>query len=150
MAITAKVKKSPTKAIKRIEALAKEVNKEGRVKVGLPADSGDYPDGTSTVMVGAVHEFGSPAQGIPERSFLRSTTAENRRKYKNLMNKLAAQIVSGKITKEKALELLGLTVTTDVKDKITSIKEPELTSREGNPLVLTGHLRRAITYQVNK
>jgi len=143
-----KIKHSPDEAIKRLEEIAKSLKTPGSVLVGLPKGSNDYPDGTSVIMVGVVHEFGSPSRGIPQRSFLRSTIVEQRSKYKSLMKKLTRQFVSGKITSEKMMGLLGLKLQTDVREKITDIKEPALKSREGNPLIDTGHLRQSIVFEV--
>lgn len=145
-----KVKHTPAKAKKRIDTLQKNLSGPGTVKVGLPANSGAYPDGTSVLMVGIVHEFGSPKNGIPQRSFLRSTLNANRRAYMQLIKKLGKQVFLGKIDGAKALQLLGLRVQTDVRQKITDIKEPALTYREGNPLVQTGLLRSSITYVVEE
>ncbi len=143
-----KIIKKPTDAIKELEKISNSMKGADSVKVGLPKGSNDYPDGTSVIMVGAVHEFGSSSKNIPQRSFLRSTVQEKRRKYKKMFSKLAKKIVNGKLTVKEALNLLGLQVQTDVKEKITDIKEPELKHREGNPLVDTGHLRQSITYEV--
>lgn len=143
-----RVIKSPKKALKEIEKLAKSLKGPDLVKVGLPKGSNDYPDGTSVIMVGTVHEFGSPARNIPQRSYLRSTVESNKRSYKDMFKKLSIRIIKGQITKKEALGLVGLQVRTDVRQKITDIKEPALKSREGNPLVDTGHLRRSITYEV--
>lgn len=143
-----KVIKSPKKAAKELEKLAKSLRGPDLVKVGLPKGSNDYPDGTSVIMVGTVHEFGSPSKNIPQRSFLRSTVESNKRPYKDMFKKLSIRIIKGKITKKQALGLIGLQVQTDVREKITDIKEPELKHREGNPLVDTGHLRQSITFEV--
>jgi len=140
--------KKPSKAIREIEKIAKNLSGPDTVKVGLPKGSNDYPDGTSVIMVGAVHEFGSPARNIPQRSFLRSTVQEKRKPYKKLFAKLGGAILLGKMTAEKALNLLGLQVQSDVRQKITDIQDPLLKHREGNPLVDTGHLRQTITFQV--
>ena len=142
--------KSPTDAIKEIEKLAKSLKGPNKVKVGLPKGSNDYPDGTSVIMVGAVHEFGSPSRGVPERSYLRTTIVENRKKYKAMFKKLGKQIVDGKITTKKALGLLGQKVQDDVKQKIETIDSPPLVSRDGNPLIDTGHLRRSIIFEVGE
>lgn len=145
-----KIIRSPKKAIKEIEKLVKSLKGPDLVKVGLPKGSNDYPDRTSVIMVGLVHEFGSPSRNIPQRSFLRSTVASNKREYKGIFKRLGKKIVDGKITKLEALKLLGLKVQTDVRDKITDIDSPELKSRDGNPLVDTGHLRQSITYEVDE
>lgn len=143
-----KVIKSPKKAIKDMEKLTKSLIGPNLVKVGLPKGSNDYPDGTSVIMVGIVHEFGSPSKNIPQRSFLRSTVESKKRPYKDMFKELSKKIVDGEITKKQALSLIGLQVQTDVRDEITDIKTPELKHREGNPLVDTGHLRQSITYEV--
>lgn len=145
-----RVKNTPTKALKRLQKLGDSLKGPNLVKVGLPKGSNDYPDGTSLIMVGSVHEFGSPLRGVPQRSYLRSTISEGKKKYRGVFKKLAEKITRGQMSKEQALETLGLLVTTDVKDKITDIKAPPLTSRDGNPLVDTGHLRQSITYEVDK
>ena len=143
-----RVIKSPRKAAKEIEKLAKSLRGPDLVKVGLPKGANDYPDGTSVIMVGTVHEFGSPSRNIPQRSFLRSTVESNKRSYRNLFKKLSKKIANGDITKLEALRLIGLQVQTDVREKITDIKEPALKSRDGNPLIDTGHLRQSITFEV--
>ena len=63
-----KILSKPDKAIERIEKITKSFKGSTSVKVGLPKGSDAYPDGTSVVMVGAVHEFGSPSRNIPQRS----------------------------------------------------------------------------------
>jgi len=146
--------KNPTKAIKRIEKIAKSMSGPSTVKVGLPKGSNNYPDGTSVIMVGSVHEFGSPSRGIPQRSFLRSTVTENRRAYKELFKKIAKSITDGKINTKQGLSLIGLQVEADVKQKIVDIKKPANTEStisgkgSSNPLIDTGHLRQSIIHKV--
>lgn len=142
---------TPDRALRELERIAKAMKKGGSsVRVGLPKGSNAYPDGTSVIMVGAVHEFGSPKMGVPQRSYLRTTVIENRKKYKTLMAKLSKQIVDGNKTKKQALGLIGLKVQGDVQKKITDIDTPPLKDRDGNPLIDTGHLRQSITYEVPK
>lgn len=143
-----KVIKSPKKATKELEKLAVSLRGPDLVKVGLPKGANDYPDGTSVTMVGAIHEFGSPARNIPQRSFLRATVEAGRRKYRQLFKKLSEKIVDGKITKKEALGIIGLQVQGDVQERITDGIDPELKSREGTPLIDTGHLRQSITFEV--
>lgn len=144
-----RVKSRADKAIGILEKINKSIAADPKkVQVGLPKGSNNYPDGTSVIMVGAVHEFGSPANNVPQRSYLRSTMQNNRRKYKALFKKMAKNALTGKEKTKNGLSKLGLIVTTDVKDKITDLSEPPLRSRSGNPLVDTGHLRQAITYEI--
>ena len=143
-----KIKRKPINAIKEIERLGKSLKGDDSVKVGLPKGSNNYPDGTSVIMVGTVHEFGSPARNIPQRSFLRSTLQKNKRSYKSLFKKLSKSVVDGKRTKEQALGMLGIQVQGDVQQQINDIKTPPLKNRDGNPLIDTGHLRQSIIYKV--
>jgi phage gpG-like protein len=146
---TVKIKGEAKKALAALEKINIEFSKgSDRVKIGLPKGSNNYPDGTSVIMVGAVHEFGSPSRGIPERSYLRTSLSDNRAKYKGLFRKLSSQIVDGVRSKLEALQIIGLSAQQDVFAKITDIKTPELLHREGNPLVDTGHLRQSITFIV--
>lgn len=145
-----KIKHEPKKALKKLEALNKRMKGNNQVLAGLPKGSNDYPDGTNVIMVGAVHEFGSPSRNVPQRSFLRSTLKENRKKYKTFIKNLVKQIVNGKIDKDKMLDILGLKLQSDIRNKITDIKTPPLKNREGNPLIDTGHLRQSITYEIRK
>ena len=144
------IKKSPDKILKALKRIDKQLNKSESVKVGLPKGSNEYPDGTSVIMVGVINEFGSPSKNIPERSFLRSTVSENKVKYKTLFKKIAVRITEGTMTMSQGLSLVGLQVQTDVRQKITDIKEPPLQHREGNPLIDTGHLRQSIVFKVEE
>lgn len=145
-----RVIRSPDRAIRELRNINNSLRGPDSVKVGLPKGANDYPDGTSVTMVGAVHEFGSPSRNVPERSFLRSTVQEQRKPYKRLFAKLAKKIIQGKLTKKDALQLIGLQTQTDVREKITDLQDPPLVSREGNPLVDTGHLRQSIVYEVQE
>lgn len=144
-----KMNGDPKNTIKKLEKINKRFESgSDTVKVGLPKDSNPYPDGTSVIMVGSVHEFGSPKLGVPQRSFLREGVKENKKNYAFMSKRLSMKILSGKITKKKALEILGLQGQKDVVDKITRLKTPGLKYRKGNPLIDTGHLRQSITYEV--
>ena len=151
-----KIKRIPTKSIDKIKELKKLKKADYKVLVGLPVDSNPYPDGTSGILVGATHEFGSVSAGIPERSFLRSTVHENRREYLAIIRKIAIKIIEGAFTSEKALNLLGTKVAEDVKQKIVDLTSPPNTEGtiaskgSSNPLIDTGHLRQSITYEVTK
>ena len=142
------LKRAVDKAIKEIEKVAKSLKGKGMVKVGLPANANPYPDGTPVVMVGAVHEFGSPSQNIPQRSFLRSTINENSDKYEGMIKKLTKKIVDGEMDQNHALGLLGLQMQGDVVEKISNGVPPALKYREGTPLYDTGHMAQSITFEV--
>lgn len=158
-----KIKKEPKDLKKTLDDLKKNMSGASDVKVGLPLNSNAYPDGTSVIMVGVVHEFGDEELGIPERSFLRAMLKENTLEFKALFKRIGLAIATGKVKAEKALKLLGQTGMDKTKKKITDLKSPPLKYRKGiknepgetidpniaNPLVNTEHLRDSITYKVS-
>ncbi len=146
----ARIIKKPTRIKRKLDGITTRMRGDDLVKIGLPMNSADYPDGTSVIMVGTVHEFGSDKKSIPERSFLRSSFKENLKQYRKMMRGAAKSIVAGKMSKEKAFGIIGQKISDDVKAKIIDLKEPSLKTRDGNPLIDTGHLVESITYEVSK
>lgn len=133
----------------------------GNVKVGViaskggnaPASSGDI----SLVELAAIHEFGAPAAGIPERSFIRSTMTEKKSELVAVQTKLVGKIIAGSLTVDQALNVLGTWAAAEVKKSITSKDippplKPKTIAAKGSskPLVDTGKLLNAISYEVSK
>ncbi len=143
-----KIKRTPDKAIEALDKIAQKLKGKNNVLVGLPKESNNYPDGTSIITVGVVHEFGSPEHGIPQRSYLRSTLDSKKSEYKSLLTKLSRKMVTGGLTMATALDTLGLKLQSDVQATIADGIDPELKHREGTPLYDTGHLVQSITYKV--
>jgi hypothetical protein len=107
----------------------------------------------------AIHEFGSPRAGVPERSFIRRTfnEPEGQKELKDLYAKIAKAVVNGKMKAERAIEILGLQMQTMVKRRILvnmipPPNRPSTVLKKGSsrPLVDTGQLVGAITYEVRK
>ncbi len=126
----------------------------GTVLVGVPA--GAESEGRSLVQVGAVHEFGSPARGIPERSFLRSTMAEQKTNFVKLNVKNLQRLVRGEVDKARALGELGEYATGQVKRRFVTgpfvpLKDTTI-ARKGSskPLIDTGALRQSIAWEIEK
>jgi hypothetical protein len=125
-----------------------------RILIGLPEDATPYPDGTSVVMVGAIHEFGSGDN--PERSFLRSTINEKRDQIQDDLTKVAEKVVDGETSLTSGSRKVGLKYSQLVAKKIVDIKTPPNTlqtiRRKGssNPLVDTGHLKSQVTFEVRE
>lgn len=150
---------------KAMQDALKEI-KDSHVKVGILADENKgglhIPGGQLTVAeYAAVNEFGTEDQRIPSRSFLRSTFAEQRDALADLGKRLIADVLAGERTTKDALELMGLTLATAVKRKITDgpgIPPPNRPSTarakqakgEGaiRTLVDTGRLLASITWSV--
>lgn len=87
------------------------------VRVGVPSGAAEA-DGTPLAMIAAVHEYGSPSRGIPERPFLRTAIQENAKKYVALNRINLVKVVRGELTVELALGQLGAMATGDVQAKI--------------------------------
>jgi phage gpG-like protein len=125
-----------------------------KINVGVPGSQKET-DGTPVALIAAVHEFGSPAQGIPERPFLRTTIQENRGKYVQLNRRNLVAVLNGKMTVEQALGQLGEVAKGDVQLHIASGTFAPLKAatikRKGSmsPLIDTGQLRQSITWEVS-
>ena len=149
---------SKVKRIKKnggIEGVKKRVKHPGTVSVGI-IDAGTHVDGDLTVAsIGFINEFGTSK--IPERSFMRSTTKENKAKIISLQKKLLKQIVLGAMSHDKALSLIGEFVSDLMRQKIVKLRTPEnapatlrAKAPKTNPLINTGQLKNSITYEVNR
>lgn len=127
-------------------------NKE--VAVGLPADSGSHPDGMSMVRLGAIHEFGAPRSGIPERSFLRVPLRAAQKELGNIFAKLMKQVADGELTFDQALNQIGAKGASISQEAISAGIAPanaqSTVDSKGSskPLIDTGALRQAITWVV--
>jgi len=129
------------------------------VKVGVISSKGGdakTDDGITMVELAAIHEFGSPAASIPERSFVRRTLAAKRRAIQQNVNKLARAIVKNTMGEMRALELLGTWLAQEIKKTITAgphlpppLKPATIEAKGSDrPLVDTGRLVDSITHEV--
>ncbi len=150
------------------------INTRSRVKVGILADSShtsETGDDIGMLELTAIHEFGSPAANIPERSFIRSTLANKRPEINQVIETvvggalkqvLASEDASGdeiEAASKQALGKLGAKVAAMIK---RTIRDRETTGPEDQalqqatidakgstlPLVDTGQLIAAITWAV--
>ena len=114
----------------------------------------------------AANEFGattSKGVTIPERSFLRSTVADNLAEYEAEIRQIARDFLdsaikvpgSGMRTLERGFGRLGLQVKADVQNKIRDIKTPKnadiTLARKypaNSPLQHTGRMRQSISHKV--
>jgi hypothetical protein len=110
----------------------------------------------TNVELAVIHEYGAPAAGIPERSFLRSTFFGGRPTYIAMLRVLLKKVYEQKMELKRALGLVGSKIAGDVKRRITQGAgiPPPLKSatiaRKGSsrPLVDTGQLKNSITWEV--
>lgn len=152
-AVTAKIVKDVD--FKVFDELKRRFVGERIVRVGFPQGKTEA-DGTPTALIAAVHEFGSPERGIPERSFLRSGMRENQDKYVRLNKVNLVRILRGQLTVEQALSQLGEMAKGDVQQKIRSgdfapLKQSTI-DRKGSskPLIDSGQMVQSVTYELGE
>lgn len=143
------------------QALRKKLLTEtnAHVRVGVLSSKGgsEKVEGDlDLVGLATVHEFGSPASGIPERSFIRRTMADKKAEIGDLTAKIAEKVITDKrMTVGRALNTLGAFAAAKVKNTITvgrllAPNAPSTIEAKGSdrPLVDTGRLVQSITWQV--
>lgn len=128
------------------------------VYVGIPAKSNKThnDDGVTLAELAMVHEFGSPTNEIPERSFLRKPFFDKKAEISAFAKNQIALALVGRTTAKEALGLVGERARDIAKMAITEGVEPELKpktiKRKGSskPLIDTGQLLNSIDYEVRK
>ncbi len=90
---------------------------ERRVKVGVLG--GTDAKGISMPELAAIHEFGAPAAGIPQRSFIRFTAKNRADDIAKMCERLARGILGEKLEVDHALGLLGAFMVGAIRKSIT-------------------------------
>lgn len=128
------------------------------VKIGLPAGTTGSYDGVSIIEVGAVHEYGSPARNIPQRSFLRVPMYINRDKIKKLIFSEYNNIINGKGDVMTSLHKMGAygegiskaSFKNNDWTPVTTQTQKRKGESKTTTLIDTGQLRQSITFVVEK
>lgn len=152
MSFSSRISEPDGKAIKK---LLRQVKRPGQVDVGIiDPKKRDEGGELNTAEIGFTHEFGVE---VPERSFLRSTMHEERKRIVAQSRKFLKAVVRGKLTVDKGLGLLGIDMADKVSQKIVKIRKPPNSpatlaakAPKTNPLVDTGQLKNSITHRVRK
>lgn len=143
--------------------------KDGYVAVGYfegqthknPGGGEDLP----LAGIAAVHEYGATIDNgwgrgikivIPERSFIRAWAVEKKEEIASVIGELYNQVLDGRLTAKKALQLLGQYGVAGIKKKIdvgpfVPLADSTLRMREhggSKPLIDTGQLRNSIRAEV--
>jgi hypothetical protein len=126
------------------------------VMVGIPEGENGRTDEDEIGSAGilAVHEFGAPNLGIPERSVVRRAIRENIGKYRKLNEQNLRKVVRGDMSVAQALGILGAVAAGDVQLTIRNADlaplKPETIRRKGSskPLIDTGQVIQSITFEV--
>lgn len=137
----------------RFEEIRDSVEVLQKVRIGVPDGAGSDPNGTPLALVAAVHEFGAPSVGVPERSFLRRTIRENQEKYVRLARINLVKVTRNMLTMQQALGQLGEVAKADVQAFMASndyVLADSTIARKGSSraLIDTGNLRQSITWTI--
>lgn len=126
------------------------------VVVGVTAKSNARNDELTNADLAMIHEFGSPAHNIPERSFLRKPLINNAEAVANLAKNAIGKFIAGEISLETALGYVGEEAKGISKEAVTNGISPALKpatikrKKSSKPLIDTGQLLNSITYEVRK
>lgn len=140
---------------KGLDALKKQMQNV-EIKVGLPKGTPQNDEGKSLIEIGAQNEFGSPAKGIPERSFIRIPLDDAKEKYFKVAQQQGIDILNGKISVDGAIEKIGVWGQTIIKKSFTNnnwkANSKMTVDKKGSskPLIDTGQLRQSITWEIVK
>lgn len=121
------VRESPDRLRELVARLKREI-RGSHAKAGIlgtyAAKEHDPEDGKpaepiTMVKLAVVHEFGSPEEGIPERSFIRSSFDEHRGEYLQLLESGVKAVLEDRKTARQVLAIAGLKMVADIKNGIT-------------------------------
>lgn len=117
--ITLTIRKGSDKEWAALKARLKPLTKDPRAKVGVVGAGASRKQGKLTMPeLAAVHEFGSPKNRIPERSFIRSTLDSKQSEYAQLLRPLLGQLLDGLLNVKKLLGIWGAKAASDVKGRL--------------------------------
>lgn len=104
---------------KDLKKRLKPLTQDPRAKVGVVgAQAAESRGKMNMAELAAVHEFGSPKNRIPERSFIRSTLTANKEAYIALLRPLLVQLLDGTMVVKRLLGLWGIQAAADVKGRL--------------------------------
>ena len=131
------------------------------LEVGVFADARNNDSGQVAFVAdyAIANEFGT--YDIPERSFIRSTSDEQGKKWQNAMDKVVDSVIAGvsSTNVENELYQVGQTVRRDIIEKIDSNIAPEnapatkkqkLKRSKNRTLIDSGHLRQSIEARIKR
>jgi hypothetical protein len=126
---------------------------EDAAKVHQPED-GEKASGATIGEIGEFHEFG--LGNNPVRSWLRGYVDANNAQIQAKVNRLAEEVISGRMTPEQALDTLGMSLKGGIQKRIAEGIMPQVTAatqkRKGPsktiPLINSGQFRGSINYKV--
>jgi hypothetical protein len=132
-----------------------------RLFVGYqPPDGGEmHPgSGVTIALMAAIHEWGSPEQGIPSRSFIRRTVLQRESEIADLQRKAVEDVMHGRVTPVDAISNVGRSVCGMIRDTLQSASgwaeplDPETVEAKGHarPLDETQALAEKLSWAVKR
>lgn len=129
--------------------------KNSGVKVGILEAAGqEEVEGTTIAQIADYNEFGAPRAGIPERSFIRAALDENAVRVRDTQDQVLGAVIDRKLTPQAGLAVLGEFAKGLIQQKITrgpfvpNAPSTIIAKGSSRPLIDTGHLRRAVDYEI--
>lgn len=136
--------KDGSKDLRRINKMFRGKSK---VKVGFPKGSSE-----DILDRAAYNEFGT--RKMPERPFMRNGLRDGVPEIKRASRTIAKRIVRGQLSAKQGLNQLGIKGKQLIQESITDLSDPANSpvtmqmKGSSNPLIDTGEMRGAVTYEV--
>lgn len=141
-----------------LKQLAKRLEGQTRVLVGVPEGAGSYEDGLTIATIAAVNNFGSADGHIPARPFLEPAITKGAPQYQRLAELMIPKVLSGEMTMRVLLEQMGNLAQGHVQQQILDTHTPpnaqSTIDKKGSdhPLIDTGNagLLGSIRYVIDE
>ena len=136
------------RALRKRRSTLPTAPKPGEVAVGFPSGKaqGDVID------IAVWNHFGT--RTIPARPFLDNAMRDNRAAYRKAMKTSAVELLRGETAMSVVLNKLGLFAQGHVQAEIAALQDPAnapstiKAKGSSSPLIDTGRMRQAVTYEV--
>lgn len=153
-------------SIKRLLKDSKKM-RGAHVRVGYPAGAAVAPPQkggskhkpvvalSEIATIAVTHEKGSISKNIPPRPTIGPTIDNKQKKILKLKRKLANEILSGRMSPDAAMNILGVFLEKEIKRAITLLRTPPLApetikrKKSTNPLIDRNQMRGSVTYTVH-
>lgn len=119
------------------------------VKVGVVGDKASQDHGGITIgELAAVHEYGSPKNGIPQRSFIGSTMDANQGRILDAMGRGMGDVLEGGTSSAALLTRIGETQVNAIRERMRAGISPATQKNTHVPLIDTQKLLDAIGFEL--
>ncbi len=143
--------------MKGLDKLIKQLKTNYYVDVGIIGESKFSKNGASVAGYGAVHEYGSPTQNIPRRSFIQMPLKVRQKQIEAAGQTAFKQAAEKNLDFKRVFKAIGIAAEAQIQDAFDSggfgtwePDKPETIENKGSDSILidTGLLRKAISSRV--